>query len=60
MKNTIHRMAAYTALILISALPFSPDVYADSERDKNELSAAISAENDLILAKRRLLEEEEE
>ncbi len=60
MKNHIHRIAKYTALILISAMPFSADVLADSEKDQNEIATLKFVENDVILPKRNLLGEESE
>ncbi|MGD0960627.1 MAG: hypothetical protein ABSB19_12545 [Methylomonas sp.] len=54
MKNTIHRLATYTALILISAMPFSMDVVAASGKDDlAAIATADDAEKDLNLIKRR-------
>jgi hypothetical protein len=32
--HSIHKLATYTALILVSSLPFSVDVLADAEKNK--------------------------
>lgn len=58
MKNYIHRIATYTALVLISSLPFSLEVLADSEKERSLYPSAANAEKNLLISnKRKALEE---
>lgn len=61
MKNYIHRIATYTAVILISAMPFALEISADSEKNRNEISASLNAaEEDMLFTKRKAFGEEDE
>lgn len=41
MKNPIHRLALYTATILISAMPFTADAADANEKTKKQPSAVV-------------------
>jgi hypothetical protein len=56
MKIYIHRMAKYTALILLSALPLSIDVLAASEKGQNSIISTDNVENDSEITRRKPLE----
>lgn len=61
MKNLIHRIATYSAVVLISAMPFTLDADRDPEKDRNELTAGLTlVEKDMLLNKRRFLPETED
>ena len=39
MKKHFNKIATYTALVLISSLPFPVDVFADAEKNQSMLSS---------------------
>jgi len=55
MKNYLHQMAKYSALILISSIPLPFDVLAD-DIDKKQIAPFV-APVDKTSTKRRLLQE---
>jgi hypothetical protein len=59
MKKHFHKIATYTALILVSSLPFSVDVFADTEK-KNTSSILSSADKSTSITKRKILDEKEQ
>ncbi|AEG01955.1 hypothetical protein [Methylomonas methanica] len=48
MRNYIHNIAKYTALVLISALPFSIDAYAESKQTSRMAPVEVNLDGDLI------------
>lgn len=54
MKFNFHKIATYLALILISALPLSENVFADAEKKSNILEL-LSDDKDALETKRKLL-----
>jgi hypothetical protein len=48
MKNHIHNMASYIALILISALPLSIDAYAEAEQTSKTAPMEVSLDDDVL------------
>lgn len=42
-NDPINRLAAYAALILVSALPFSLDAYAEAGNEKKSSSQTVSS-----------------
>ena len=57
MKKEIHKMATYTALILVSALPFSVDVLADTEKKQSSLTPLSITDKNSSAIKRKALAE---
>lgn len=60
MKKHIDKMAKYTALILISALPFSIEVLVDSEKEQFLTTSLADTEKDVLGGKRKASEELDE
>lgn len=64
MKSHIHKLATYTALILISSMPFSLEVLADTEKKTNtssvssEKTAPIGSKQKLLAEKNQQIVEE--
>ena len=56
MKKHIDKMAKYTALILISALPFSVEVLMDSEKEQFSAASLADTEKDVLGGKRKISE----
>ena len=54
--HSIHKLASYTALILVSALPISFDALADAEKKQTSVSSVTTAKTDAI-NKQKLLAE---
>lgn len=52
-NDPFNRLAAYTALILVSALPFSLDAYAESGNEKKTSSQPVSTGAALIATKQQ-------
>lgn len=59
MRNYIDKMAKYTALILISSLPFSIETLTASEKEQFLAAPLASAEKDILEKKRKISEEAE-
>jgi len=59
MKRYIHKVARYTALILISSMPFSLEVNANTEKELSLILKIADADNDLLTAKRKDFMEKE-
>jgi hypothetical protein len=59
MKNKVHKIATYVALILISALPLSVDVYADSDNKSNPIILSGDDEDALIAKRKRQKENDQ-
>jgi hypothetical protein len=57
MKNNFHKMATYTALILVSSLPFSLDVLADAEKKLIPAASVSIADKNSSAIKRKVLAE---
>ena len=58
MKTHIHKLATYTALIVVSSMPFSADVLADAEKKQRSVtSLSIADKNSSAMIKRKLLAE---
>jgi len=57
MKKNFHKMATYTALILVSSLPFSVDVLADAEKKQSSVTTLSIADKNSSAIKRKLLAE---
>ncbi len=57
MKNHFHKIATYTALILVSSLPFSIDVLAETEKKQSPVTSLSSADKNLSAIKRKMLAE---
>lgn len=53
MKKHVHRIAKYTALILISSMPFSMEVKADTELEKNLMFTVANTDENFSDAKRK-------
>ena len=58
MKKHFHKMATYTALILISSLPFPVDVFADAERNENQSTLSSIDKSNLAMMRKNLSEKE--
>lgn len=58
MRNYIHNIAKYTALVLISALPFSIDAYAESKQTSKMAPMEVNLDGDIIETK--LIKEQED
>lgn len=56
MKKYIDNMAKYTALILISALPFSAEVLTSSEKEQFSAASLANTEKDILGGKRKVSE----
>ena len=52
MKKHFYKIATYTALVLISSLPFPVDVFADAEKNQSMLS---SIDKNIFPIKRKIL-----
>jgi len=59
MKKHIHKIATYTALILVSSLPLSIDVLADDEK-KQPSSILSSTDKNTALTQRKILAEKQQ
>ncbi|MFZ2171451.1 MAG: YfdX family protein [Methylococcaceae bacterium] len=57
MKTHIHKLATYTALVLVSTLPFSVDVLADVEKKQSSVTSSSSTDKSSSALKRKLLHE---
>jgi hypothetical protein len=57
MKKHVHRIAKYTALILISSMPFSMELKADTEIEKNLMIVVADTDEDSSDVKRKLIPE---
>ena len=57
MKNNFHKMATYTALILVSSLPFSLDVLADAEKKLIPATSVSISDKNSSAIKRKVLAE---
>lgn len=55
MKNYFHNMAKYTALILVSSLPFSVDAFAEYEKKPSSVAALSLADKKSTENKRKVL-----
>lgn len=53
MKNHIHKLSTYIALILLSALPLSTDVFAESSKEQNPVSTLSALDEDRVTIKRK-------
>lgn len=58
MRNYIHNIAKYTALVLISALPFSIDAYAESKQTSKMAPMEVNLDGDFI--ETNLMKEQED
>lgn len=58
MKKQLHKIATYTALVLISSLPFSMDALADPEK-KQSVTTVSSIDKSTSTTRRKILEEKE-
>ena len=56
MIKLIHKIATYTAVILISSMPLSSDLLADSKNEHNSVTSFSSTEENLNLKNRNGLE----
>ena len=54
MKKHIDNMAKYTALILISALPFSVEVLANSNKEQSPAASLADTKKDILGGKRKV------
>ena len=52
MKKHIHNIGTYTALILLSAIPISFDVMAESKNELNSMVSAFETDKDALEAER--------
>ncbi|WP_031436696.1 YfdX family protein [Methylobacter tundripaludum] len=57
MKTHIHKLATYTALVLVSTLPFSVDVLADVEKKPSSVTSSSSTDKNSSAFKRKVLTE---
>ena len=57
MKTHIHKLATYTALILVSTLTFSVDVLADVEKKQSSVTSPSSTHKNSSAFKRKVLNE---
>ena len=57
MKKHIHKLATYTALILISSMPFSMGVLAVCRKNPSATAKAANAENNALDTKQKVLAE---
>ena len=57
MKRNFHKMATYTAFILISSLPFSVDVLADAKKKQSPVTSLSIADKNSSAIKRKVLAE---
>jgi hypothetical protein len=57
MKKHVHRIAKYTALILISSMPFRVELKADTEIEKNLMIVVANTDEDSSDVKRKLIPE---
>lgn len=53
MAINFHKIASYTALILLSSLPLSVDVFADAEK-KSSSTVLSSVDKNLMVTKLKL------
>lgn len=51
-------MATYTALVLISSLPFAGDIFADAERNENQSTLSSIDKSNLAIKRKNLSEKE--
>lgn len=51
MKNYFHKFASYSALILVSSLPFPVEVFAETEKKPETVSSIHNSEQDSIVNK---------
>ena len=58
MKKHFHKMATYTALVLISSLPFAGDIFADAERNENQSTLSSIDKSNLAIKRKNLSEKE--
>jgi hypothetical protein len=58
MKKHIDNMAKYTALILISALPFAIEVLADSDKEQYSATSLANTKKDILGGKRKVSEDD--
>ncbi|MCK9608302.1 MAG: hypothetical protein M0R33_17800 [Methylomonas sp.] len=58
MRNYIHNVAKYTALVLISALPFSIDAYAEAKQTSKMAPMEVNLDGDFFEA--NFIKEQEE
>lgn len=59
MRNYVDKMAKYTALILISSLPFSIETLTASEKEQFLAASQANAEKDTLKNKLKVPEETE-
>jgi hypothetical protein len=57
MKHHFHKLATYTALILVSSLPFSVEALADVEKKQNTDKSLSIADKNSSVVKRKVLTE---
>ncbi len=57
MKTHIHKIATYTALILVSSLPFSVEAFAEVEKKQSSVTSLASADKSLSAIKHKMLAE---
>lgn len=55
MKKLFHKMATYTALILVSSLPLSVDALEDVEKKSGSVTSLVNADKNPSTIKRKLL-----
>jgi hypothetical protein len=53
-KKIFHKMATYTALILVSSLPLSVDALEDLEKKSSSVTSLINADKTPSTSKRKL------
>jgi hypothetical protein len=57
MKNNSHKIVIYTALILVSSVPFSLDVLADAGKNQSPVTISSIADKNLSAIKSKVLTE---
>ncbi|WP_333878118.1 YfdX family protein [Methylobacter sp.] len=57
MKTHVHKIARYTALILVSTLPFAVDVLADAEKKSSSVISSSGPDKSSSAIKRKVLNE---
>lgn len=60
MKTHIHKLATYTALVLVSTLPFSVDVLADVEKKQSSVTSSSNTDKNPSAFKRKVLNEKKQ
>ncbi|CAA9892847.1 conserved exported hypothetical protein [Candidatus Methylobacter favarea] len=57
MKKRFHKMAAYTALILFSSIPFTVDALEDVEKKLSPVASLVNKDKNSLTIRRKLLAE---